>query len=220
MPKTTRKRKGRLKDPWKEKEWYTVVASPPFDDVDLGETPANNPESLIGRVMETTLKDVTNDFSKQHVKLYFQIYDVKGGIAYSQFKGHDLATDYMRSRIRRGTSRVDNITTVQTKDGYRIQVQSVVITSKRAKTSQIDAIREIMGKIVSQTAENSDFNEFIREHVLGGLASEIQREAKKITRIRRVEIKKTKVLSRPKTEVPTQVETPGKEQKAEPVEAG
>lgn len=218
MPKTTRKR-GRLKDPWKEKEWYTIVTTSPFDGVELGETPANTPDNLIGRVVETTLKDVTNDFSKQHVKLYFQIFDVKGGRAYSHFKGHDLATDYMRSRIRRGTSRVDNIATVETRDGYKLQVQSVVITAKRSKTSQIDKIREIMGRIVSQTAKNSDFNTFISEHVLGGLAPAIQREAKKITRIRRVEIKKTKVLSRPKIEAPIQAETPEQEQKTEPIKA-
>ncbi len=101
-----RKRAAAAKDKWKMKEWYIVYAPEFFGSKEIGLTPADDPEKVIGRVIETTLKDLTGDFTKGHVKLYFQVYDVKGQNAYTKFKGHTLARSYIRSLVRRRTTRL------------------------------------------------------------------------------------------------------------------
>lgn len=83
-----RKRAAATKDKWKMKEWFVVYAPDFFGNKEIGLTPADDPEKVIGRVIETTLKDLTGDFTKGQVKLYFQVYDVKGQNAYTKFKGH------------------------------------------------------------------------------------------------------------------------------------
>ncbi|MEM2336816.1 MAG: 30S ribosomal protein S3ae, partial [Candidatus Bathyarchaeia archaeon] len=42
----------KVRDKWRSKAWYTVVAPPYFGNVELGAIPADEPEKLIGRVME------------------------------------------------------------------------------------------------------------------------------------------------------------------------
>lgn len=192
LSKTTR-----VKDRWREKKWYTVVAPAAFGNVEIGKIPAMSPEALIGRVVETTLYNITDDFSQQHVKLYFQVINVEGDKAYTVFKGHDLARDYLRSLIRRGSSRVDGIFIATTRDNFEVQVAAISITEHRAKTSQEKEIRRIMQNIIEKKAEQLGFEEFVQQAVLGKIASEIYNEAKKIYPLRKVEVRKSELLRRP-----------------------
>ncbi len=189
--------RARLRDKWRLKKWYTVYAPEFFGNVAVGTTPADSPQKLIGRVIETTLYDITGHFDQQHVKLFFQIVRVEGENAYTIFKGHDFARDYLRSLVRRGSSRIDGIFTVETKDGYIVQVYLIALTTTRAKTSQERAIRKIMEQTVYRKAEQLNFEEFIQQAVLGKIASEVYNEAKKIHPLRKVEVYKTELLKAP-----------------------
>ena len=90
------------------------------------------------------MRELAGDFSKQYVKLAFQVNNVAGDTANTKFIGHKVTTDYVRSMIRRGTSRIDTITNVTTKDGQTFKVHILAITIKRAKSSQQKFIRETM----------------------------------------------------------------------------
>ncbi len=184
------------RDKWRLKKWYEVIAPPVFGSVVLGTTPADDPLKLIGRVMEVTLFDITGDFSQVHIHLYFQIIDVdeQNLKAYTRFKGHELARDYMKSLIRRKSSKIQGIYNVWTKDGYGLRITGVVLTSYRCKTSQKKAIRKIMGEIITKRAAEMTLDELIQAMLFGKLANEIHAAAKKIYPIRKVEIYKSKLL--------------------------
>jgi small subunit ribosomal protein S3Ae len=192
-----RKRAAAAKDKWKMKEWYIVYAPDFFGSKEIGLTPADDPEKVVGRVIETTLKDLTGDFTKGHVKLYFQVYDVKGQNAYTKFKGHTLARSYIRSLVRRRTTRVDGIFNITTKDGYKLRVMGMVIAYRRIQTSQERAIRKIIQDIIYKKAEELNFADFVLQSVNGQIASEIAKEARKIYPIKRAEVRKIKVLAEP-----------------------
>ncbi len=192
-----RKRAAATKDKWKMKEWFVVYAPDFFGSKEIGLTPADEPEKVIGRVVETTLKDLTGDFTKGQVKLYFKIYDVKGQNAYTKFKGHTLARSYIRSLVRRRTTRIDGIFNITTKDGYKLRVMGMVIAYRRIQTSQERAIREIIRDIIYKKAEELNFKDFVMEAVTGKMGAEIAKEARKIYPIKRAEIRKIKVLAEP-----------------------
>ena len=193
MPKKTR-------DMWKEKNWYTVYAPALFGNCEIGETLGLGPEDLVGRTMETTLREVTGDFTQQHVKLYFQISDVKGAKAYTRFTGHDLTRDYVRMHVRRGTTRVDIITDVSTADGYRVRVRALAFTIQRVAASQSKAIRDAMRKVVRAAAQDKNFSGFIHETILGKLSADIHKEVKLIYPIKKIEVMKSKILEIPPEE--------------------
>ncbi|WP_297512887.1 30S ribosomal protein S3ae [Thermococcus sp.] len=192
-----RRRAAATKDKWKMKEWFVIYAPEFFGSKEIGLTPADEPEKVIGRVIETTLRDLTGDFTKSHVKLYFQVYDVKGQNAYTKFKGHTLARSYIRSLVRRRTTRVDGIFNITTKDGYKLRVMGMVIAYRRIQTSQERAIRKIMQDIIYKKAEELNFADFVLQSVNGQIAQEIAKEARKIYPIKRAEIRKIKVLAEP-----------------------
>lgn len=191
----------RVRDKWRGKSWYTVLAPPYFGKVELGAVPADDPEKLVGRVIDSTLYDVTNDFAHQYLKIWFQINDVDGKTAHTVFKGHEYSRDYLRSLVRRRTTRVDGLFNVTTKDGYKMRVAVCAFTLSRVKTSQEQAMRSTMKKIVNEKASALTFDQFVQEIVLGKIASDIYNEAKKIAPLRHVGVRKSKLLMQPQQTV-------------------
>ncbi len=191
-----------VKDKWKLKKWYQVIAPKVFGEVVLGTTPADDPLKLIGRVMEVTLYDITGDLTQVHIHLFFQIIDVQGDKAITRFKGHELSRDYMKSLIRRKSSKIQGIFDVETKDGYKLRITAVTLTSYRCKTSQKKAIRKIMRDIIVNESKQMTLDELIQAMIFGRFAQEIAEAARKIYPIRKVEIYKSKLLAIPTPEGP------------------
>ncbi|WP_297069973.1 30S ribosomal protein S3ae [Thermococcus sp.] len=192
-----RKKAAVTKDKWKSKEWFVIYAPDFFGSKEIGLTPADEPEKIVGRIIETTLKDLTGDFTRGQVKLQFQVYDVKGQNAYTKFRGHILGRSYIRSLVRRRTTRIDGIYNVTTRDGYRLRVMGMVIAYRRIQSSQEKAIRDIIRDIIHKKAEELNYRDFILEAVTGKMGAEMAKEAKKIYPIKRAEIRKIKVLAEP-----------------------
>ena len=190
------KARRRVRDTWKEKVWYEIWAPADFEEASLGTSPAREPEMLVGRKIETSMREITGDFSRQYVKLFFEVDHVSGEKAYTKFTGHKVTTDYTRSMIRRGTSRIDSITDATTKDGKRINVHMLAITVKRAKSSQQKLIRETMTRMIVENAAEKNLDELVKEIITGKFASNIYHEAKKIYPLKKVETIKTKVLNK------------------------
>ncbi|MDD1764194.1 MAG: 30S ribosomal protein S3ae [Methanobacteriaceae archaeon] len=187
-------RRRRVRDTWKDKQWYKITTPKEFGESEIGTTPARDPNLLLRRKVEATLRELSGDFSKQYVKLRFQISDVAGDTAHTRFMGHQVTTDYVRSMIRRGTSRIDAIMKLETKDGKKIKVHMLAITIKRAKSSQQRYIRETMEKLVKEAALNKTMNELVEDIIKGKLASNVYHETKKIYPLKRVETIKTRVI--------------------------
>jgi small subunit ribosomal protein S3Ae len=196
----------RVRDKWRSKIWYMVMAPPYFGNVELGAIPADEPEKLIGRVVDSTLYDITNDFSHQYLKMKFQITEIDGKNAKTLFKGHEYSRDYLRSLVRRRTTKVDGLFKITTKDGYSLRVAVSAFTLSRIRTSQEHVLRRIMDKIIREKAVALTMDQFAQEIVLGKIASDIYNEAKKVAPLRHVGIRKSKLLSSPE-QAPTQKQT-------------
>lgn len=184
-------------DKWKSKTWYNVETPGFMSRANIGVTPAEEPEQLVGRIVETTVGEIANDFTKHNTKLRLEISEVNGDIASTRFLGHEITTDYLRSIVKRQTSRIDANLDVTTKDGYIVRVKPICFTVKRARTSQIKGIREVMHTIVEKRASELNYEQFIEEAIMGKLSANIYRNAKSIYPLRRVEIRKTEVKSVP-----------------------
>ncbi|VUT24720.1 MAG: 30S ribosomal protein S3Ae [Candidatus Methanolliviera sp. GoM_asphalt] len=182
-------------DTWKQKRWYKIIAPEIFGKTELKETITDDPNKLIGRKAEVTLADLINDWSKQNIKLTFQIERVDGDKAYTVFISHELTQDYMRSLVRRKMSMIAGNFLVTTKDGYTVRVKPHCFTLRRVKTTKKEKIRAIMEETVKNSAKKLDFNQFMQGVVLGKLASDIYKGAKVIYPLRRVEIGKSEFVS-------------------------
>lgn len=186
---------GKRASSWSSKKWYQIHSSTEFGQKPIGETPADDPTKVVGRTIEVSLGELENDFSKHNVKLKFKVSEVAGESAYTQFVGYTLTREYLRSLIKRRTSKVDANIKVRTQDGNVLRVKPSCFTVKRAKSSQIRAIRKVMEEVVKNRASELSLQAFIEELLNGKLAYQIYREAKHIYPLRKVEVRKTQILS-------------------------
>jgi len=174
-----------------------IVAPPYFGNVELGSVPAGEEAQLIGRVAEATLYDITGDFSHQYLKMFFQVNQIDGKTARTLFKGHEYSRDYLRSLVRRRTTKVDGLFNLITKDGYKLRIAVSALTLSRIKTSQEKTIRQIMDKTIKEKAAALTLDQFVQEMVLGKIASDIYNESKKVAPLRHVGIRKSKLVGQP-----------------------
>ncbi|MFX1449951.1 MAG: 30S ribosomal protein S3ae [Promethearchaeota archaeon] len=200
MPKGRKKEKKSAGDKFRDKVWYTIVAPKVFGNKEIGHTPAfEGNVTLKDRIFETTLYDLTGDFNHTHIILKFKFKELleASNTINTIFFGSDFTRDYLRSLIRRTTSRIDGIFNLTTKDGYFIRVTAMVLTQRRAKTNQQKEIRQIMKDIIERAATSSKFAEFSYNAVHGNIAKEITQQSEKIYPVRRSEVMKIKLVKMP-----------------------
>ena len=184
----------KVRDKWRAKEWYDVYAPAYFGEKKVASIPCSDPTKLIGRVVETTLYDITNDFSHQSQKLYFLAAKVKGTRAETILKGHEYSADYLRSLVRRGSTRIDAIFNVTSRDQYVTRASVVAFTRDRVNANQQHLIRSIMRKTIEEKAATLAYDQLCHEMVLGIFGSEVYNLAKKISPLRHVGVRKSKLL--------------------------
>jgi small subunit ribosomal protein S3Ae len=189
LSKATKK----VRDKWRSKEWYAVYTPSYFGEQNVADVPCEEPSRMVGRVIESTLYDITGDFAHQSTKLHFLVTNVKGERADTTLKGHEYSTDYLRSLVRRGSSRIDCIVEVKTKDEFSTMVSTIAFAHGRVNESQQHAIRAVMRKIVEGKASNLTYDQLSQEMVLGKVGSDVYNEAKKIAPLRHVGVRKSRL---------------------------
>ncbi len=187
----------KVKDKWRAKNWYQVLAPPLFDNAPIAETLAEDPGQLIGRLSEISLQDLTGDFRKSHIKLFFTIDNVVEGNAHTKYKGHTLTSDYLRRMIRRRKSHIGGVYDIETKDGAKLRVKPFAIAEKRIQNSQKKIIRKVMKDTITEQAKNKTLNEFIRDMLDNRLGSQMYKNCRTYYPVKRIEVAKTTITQHP-----------------------
>jgi small subunit ribosomal protein S3Ae len=188
-----KKQVGRRVEGWKAKSWFKVHTPDNLGKAYIGDTIANDAESVVGRIMHATLGEITNDYAKQHVKMSFKIDNVAGDAAYTEFVGHEVTRDYLRSLVKRRSSRIDTIVPVVTKDGKKVRLTICTYTFARANLSQEHAIRKAIMEAIAAQSSAWDMNTLLTGIVSGEISRDLFKAVKTIYPTRRVEIIKSKV---------------------------
>jgi len=188
-----KKQVGRRVEGWKAKSWYKVHVPDNLGKAYIGDTIANDAESVVGRIMQATLGEITNDYAKQHVKMSFKITTVTGDAAYTEFVGHEVTRDYLRSLVKRRSSRVDCHVPLVTKDGKKVQLTISCYTFARANITQEHAIRLVITQAITTQAQAWDLTTLLNGIVSGEISRDLFKAVKTIYPTRRVEVIKSKV---------------------------
>lgn len=188
-----KKQVGRRVEGWKAKSWFKVHVPDNLGKAYIGDTIANDAESVVGRIMTATLGEITNDYAKQHMKMSFKIATVTGDAAYTEFVGHEVTRDYLRSLVKRRSSRIDCIVPVTTKDNKKVRLTVCCYTFARANISQEHAIRNAIMQSVAAQAQAWDLTTLLNGIVSGEISRDLFKAVKTIYPTRRVEVIKSKV---------------------------
>ena len=189
------RRKGRIKDKWREKRWVTVNAPDSFNNVPLAYVPITDDENAKGRVLEVTLYDILKGDPSQHqYKIYFQIDKVDGDKATTIFKRYEYSKEFLRSLVRRGSSKISFSIDVKTKDGYIFRIKMIALTHRQLNTSRQHALRLLAQDVLNKTIPNMTMDQFVQATCYSKINSDIMAAFKKVIRVRHVGLEKVKLI--------------------------
>ncbi len=189
------RRKGRIKDKWREKRWVTVNAPDSFNNIPIAYVPITDDENALGRVIEITLFDILKGDPSQHqYKLYFQLHKVEGEIATTIFKRFEYSKEFLRSLVRRGSSKINFIIDIKTKDGYVFRVKVIALTHKPLNTSRKHALRIIARDVINKTVPEMTIDQFVQATCYSKINSDIMAAFKRVIKVRHVGLEKVKLI--------------------------
>ncbi len=196
-------RKARkIKDKWKEKKWVSVSAPDSFNNVHIADIPITDEEKAKGRVIEVTLFDILKgDPSQYQYKLYFQIDKVVGEKATTIFKRYEYAKEFLRSLVRRGSSKINFVIDTKTKDGYIFRIKVIALSHRELNSSRKHALRLIARKIIEKSVPNMTIDEFVQASCYNKINSDIMAATKKIIHLRHVGLEKVKLVRSAEAEI-------------------
>ena len=189
------RRKGRVKDKWREKRWVTVNAPDSFNNVPIAYVPITEDENASGRVLEVTLYDILKGDPSQHqYKIYFQIDKIEDDKASTIFKRFEYSKEFLRSLVRRGSSKINFIIDIKTKDGYIFRIKVIALTHRQLNTSRKHALRLIARDVINKTVPEMTIDQFVQATCYSKINSDIMAAFKKVIRVRHVGLEKVKLI--------------------------
>ena len=196
------RRKTKVKDKWREKRWVTVIAPDSFNNVPIAYVPITSDETAKGKVLEVTLYDILKGDPSQHqYKMYFQIDKVEGDKATTIFKRYEYAKEFLRSLVRRGSSKIEFVLDVKTKDGYIFRILVLGLTHRPLNTSRQRAFRLIAKDVMEKTIPQMTIDQFVQATCYGKINSDIMGAAKRVIRMRHVGLEKVKLVRTAEAEI-------------------
>ena len=194
------KRGGRVRDKWRDKQWIIVNSPSAFGGSALNYVPITDHNGAKGRVPENTMFDILKQDPTQHqTKVFVQIENIAEGSATTVFKGHEYAKEFLRSLIRRGSSMITFVHDYKTADGYIFRVEVLAFSQRRLNSSKKHQIRLVSHNQLTTNIAKLTVDQFVQEVTIGKMGADLLADAKKIASLRHIGIKKTKLISTPKS---------------------
>ncbi len=141
-------KKARTVDKWKKKQWFALVGPSDFDKKLLGETVAEKPKNVVGRIIKVDLGQLAGQRQKRHISVIFKVQSVEGNNANCVTIGHTTSQGFLNRLVRRRMSKIEIVQSVGTADDKRVKVKSVALSARKLSGKQETAIRKMMAEAI------------------------------------------------------------------------
>jgi len=187
-------KKVKVVDKWKAKKWYSVKAPTVFESKELCEVVAGDEKTLANRVVRKSLFELGIAASSQmgmFTTLRFRINEVKGTDAYTILLGHEIAPSFIKTFARRGKSLIHQVIDDKTKDNESLRLKIIAVTGARVSQNTKRNLRSAINEETRKVITEANFDDVMQDVLYGRAASKLFNRLKQITKMRRVEIRKS-----------------------------
>jgi small subunit ribosomal protein S3Ae len=174
---------------WKLKKWFSVYAPKLFNDAMIGEMPANDETSVIGRKIVVGLDTLTKNPSHAYTNVTLKVISVNGSAAHTKLVSISQLYSYIRSLVRRYRSVATLVLPVKTKEGSLMVVKMLVITRARTTHSRISGIRKEMVEHATNFFRDNDSTDAINAVIEGKFQAGLAAKLKHIAPLNKIEVK-------------------------------
>lgn len=187
-------KKTRVVDKWKSKKWYQVVAPPIFEGRQICEIVSSEDHLLANRIIRSSMMDMgvsPNTQTSMFTTLKFRIHETKGTTAYTKLIGHTVAPSYIRTFARRGKSLIHSVVDATTKDKEQVRIKVIAVTYARVSENTKRNLRTAIQEEVKTGTKTLNYSELMQDVLYGRFSTRLFNVLKKITMMRRAEIRMT-----------------------------
>ncbi|MEW6721680.1 MAG: hypothetical protein AB1324_00295 [Candidatus Micrarchaeota archaeon] len=187
-------KKVKTVDKWKAKKWFSVKAPTMFESKELAEVVASDEARLVNRIVRSSLMELGMGGASQiamFTTLRFRIKEVHGSDATTILLGHDIAPSFIRTFARRGKSLIHQVIDEKTKDNETLRLKIIAVTGARVSQNTKRNLRSAIVEETRKAIAEKNFDEVIQDVIYGRLSSKIFSRCKTITKMRRIEVRKS-----------------------------
>ena len=188
-------KKVKAVDKWKAKKWYTVRAPQLFESKEFCEVVASDDKRLMNRIVRASLFELGVGGAGAQMAMFtslrFRITGVNGAEASTKLLGHEIAGSFIKTFARRGKSLIHQVVDEKTKDNEDLRLKVVAVTGARVSRNTRRNLRNALVEETKKAVAEKPFDEIIQDVVYGRLSSRLFGRLKQITRMRRVEVRKS-----------------------------
>lgn len=193
----TPSKKVKVVDKWKSKQWYTVLAPQCFDMKEIAEVISSEEDNLKNRLLSLSLAEITGQPSQSAIftLLKFKVYEVKGKNAHTKLIGHELSPSYVTTLSRRNRSIIKLVHDIKTKDDVSLRLKLMLISGSEVSQNTKKNLYHAAIEELKKACNDLTFDQIMSEVVFGRLASKIFNRLRQITAMRRVEVRKSEIIT-------------------------
>ena len=185
----------------KEKEalktWVDVVTPDYLGGKEIGAMMVSSNEDAIGKKLVLLQSDLTEDPAHSFTKITVKVIDVSGNKARTTYWGHEVSRDYLRSVLRKGSSKIGQVVDAETKDGFKLRVTVSAISRHKVSKNKKTFLSNQMADLIRQRCSSLKLSQLIQEILSGKTESDLFNFAKKHMLVKFTGVIKVKVLKSP-----------------------
>jgi len=183
----------------RKKKWYPIIA-PRLSNEAIGETPAYDAKSLVGRAMNVNLMSLTNDPKKQNVNIRFLITSSDENTAVADPIGYYIVPSTLKRLMRRHSDRIDDSILCETADNIKVRVKTFSLARSLIKASIKTHIRKVARDFIAKYAKKNALMDLISDIVSYKIQGELKEILKKIYPLRTLEVRAVEIVKDPNDE--------------------
>ncbi|HLD00798.1 MAG TPA: hypothetical protein VJC39_03575 [Candidatus Nanoarchaeia archaeon] len=187
MAKEIKPKESRIKT--KKKVWYRIISPQLFGNKELGESYLSSPESAVGRTLKLNLRDLTGNIKDQNIYVSFKIVKVDGTTLRTETTGYELTPTFVKRLVRKNTTRLDEYSVFETKNGKKVIVKPIIITNNRTQRSVRTELRKKFLELLREEISKSDFDALVSNLVSYKVQSVIKKKLSKIFPVREATVR-------------------------------
>ena len=167
---------------------------------------------MVGRKVEVPVSDFTGNFKRANAKMIFRILSCQGTKCSTEFLGHSLSDDYIRRMVRRRKERIDIIHEVNASDKSKMVLKVVIVTDGKLNASKRVEIRNSVLSFLDEKSSGMTYGDLAKYVVGDDIYNDIINAAKDIYPIRKIELRKSVLVTHENSGNVVNTEEPGIEQ--------
>ena len=145
----------------KKKTWIAVYGSGNYEGLQLGETLAEKPSDLMGRVIETNLSDISREVKRQNTKLLFKVNNINEGKVMADVVGYATMASHVRRSSQKIKNKMNDSFTCSTKDNVKVQLKPMMMTKATAQKGVLSQIRMGARAALTNEVAGLSYNEML-----------------------------------------------------------